>query len=464
MALVKVKITPKPHVLITLRGAFPDRAQVALSTYVQRLEQLIEDQILIGRSREAFFYKGYDLPVKKLADSSGQIPLGNGRKIRTHTWLKRHQIALFEKKEVGSNISEKISVIKILEENADILVENKFEDITNLSSYKLTRFLKYPPAADVKEINDLFDKFDSMPADLFDISPINIHTLEKFIRRLIAGKVKLNKLESEHNFYHALWLLRVGQIRNGQLLQLKNPSAFGRTYYKHMSVQNISKVIRPHMLGDSWEYDIKSSVISWRVSKILEMSGLRITSYKFTKAFPTTRTYLKDKNKFYKSIRNQVFLHSSFLEGTQQDQMIKDSFTAMNFGAQLNDNSWWEFGEEHHCSIREIFSVADNQEWQRFLNCPQVTEFIEEQKIISKQFKENLSVTDPDVFNVPFLMNPNGGPIMNKVLAYLYQRAETMMMDIVRSELAGMGRNILANIHDAIVIRDQLTSSELDQI
>jgi hypothetical protein len=48
--------------------------------------------------------------------------------------------------------------------------------------------------------------------------------------------------------------------------------------------------------------------------------------------------------------------------------------------------------------------------------------------------------------------------------SWLFQHAETEMMNIVRKELQKLGKTVLANVHDAIVVRERLTASELQAI
>ena len=46
-------------------------------------------------------------------------------------------------------------------------------------------------------------------------------------------------------------------------------------------------------------------------------------------------------------------------------------------------------------------------------------------------------------------------------LCVAIQHAETKMMYIVRKKLQKLGKTVLANVHDAIVVRQRLTASEL---
>ena len=49
-------------------------------------------------------------------------------------------------------------------------------------------------------------------------------------------------------------------------------------------------------------------------------------------------------------------------------------------------------------------------------------------------------------------------------IVWLYQHAETKMMDIVREELVRRRKTVLASVHDAIFVRDRLSQSDLDLI
>jgi len=49
-------------------------------------------------------------------------------------------------------------------------------------------------------------------------------------------------------------------------------------------------------------------------------------------------------------------------------------------------------------------------------------------------------------------------------VVWLFQHAETIMMDKVREELKKLDKTVLANVHDAIVIRERLTDNEREMI
>jgi hypothetical protein len=49
-------------------------------------------------------------------------------------------------------------------------------------------------------------------------------------------------------------------------------------------------------------------------------------------------------------------------------------------------------------------------------------------------------------------------------MAWLYQHAETIVMDVVRSELQKLNIEVIANVHDAIVVRQKLTNYQREEI
>jgi hypothetical protein len=49
-------------------------------------------------------------------------------------------------------------------------------------------------------------------------------------------------------------------------------------------------------------------------------------------------------------------------------------------------------------------------------------------------------------------------------IVWLYQHAETIMMDMVRAEVKKSGNTVLANVHDAVVVRNQIPAKLLAKI
>ena len=70
----------------------------------------------------------------------------------------------------------------------------------------------------------------------------------------------------------------------------------------------------------------------------------------------------------------------------------------------------------------------------------------------------------PDLLKLPYLQTHSGRPSKSKVIAYMYQHEETEVMDIVREALQEFGKTVLANIHDAIVVRQKLNAGDKYEI
>jgi hypothetical protein len=73
-------------------------------------------------------------------------------------------------------------------------------------------------------------------------------------------------------------------------------------------------------------------------------------------------------------------------------------------------------------------------------------------------------VNQPDLLNQPFLLNKQSKLKRQKTLAYLYQNEETRVMNIVRANSKLQGLTVLANIHDAIVLKRELNNKVLKKI
>jgi hypothetical protein len=101
---------------------------------------------------------------------------------------------------------------------------------------------------------------------LYDTVSVDIESLKNYIKKLVKGEVFIESFKQESDADNAEYILRIAQLNNGLLPQLKYESEFGRNYYKGLSVQNVSKRVREAFLGDSWEYDCKSCSASWKMA------------------------------------------------------------------------------------------------------------------------------------------------------------------------------------------------------
>ena len=171
--------------------------------------------------------------------------------------------------------------------------------------------------------------------------------------------------------------------------------------------------------------------------------------------FPATLSYLNNKVGFMNTIQYLVFGSDSDLADALQVKMLKQAFTAMSFGARKTGKGWMDNnGKWTNPAIVDIFRVKAERDL--FLADPMVCAFIAEQGKLGKYLFDGFKAQRPDLLRLKYLQTQAGNPSRAKVIAFLYQHEETTVMDIVRATLAEHGQTVLANIHDAIIVRRKL--------
>ena len=235
------------------------------------------------------------------------------------------------------------------------------------------------------------------------------------------------------------------------------PSEFGRMYYEGMSVQNVNKSLRRAMLGDCWEYDVRSSVVTWKMSFSREY--LQATDYQeeVRRAFSTTLWYLEDKSDFMRHVQSYTFANESNVVADLQTKLIKEAMTALCFGARLSMHGWYtDNAGWQNPALGDI--IKNEGERKRFVNCKAVQDFVREQNALDNHIFDIIKRVAPDSLKNP-LLRTNKRPSKSKVVAFAYQRAETHAMDFAYKFLASKNIEVLAKIHDAFIVRDQLRES-----
>jgi hypothetical protein len=119
-------------------------------------------------------------------------------------------------------------------------------------------------------------------------------------------------------------------------------------------------------------------------------------------------------------------------------------------------------GEVKSSSLLQVFD--DNTTLlRRFIDCTIVQEYNDEQNILNKYIVEKFSAdaTWLSQLEASRKSRKRKAYKLNQKISWLFQHAETLMMDLVRDELKKLGKTVLANVHDAIVVRERLTKAEL---
>jgi hypothetical protein len=171
--------------------------------------------------------------------------------------------------------------------------------------------------------------------------------------------------------------------------------------------------------------------------------------------FPATTLYLEDKADFMQTVRHFTFSGNTALTNDFQMRMIKQALTAISFGAKSSGSGWIESsGGWKNPALVDIFKNQSDR--NRFLTDPTVKAFIQEQRTLDDFIFGLVKASYAELLALDCLQTASGRVSKPKVLAYLYQHAETKAMDLICSVAAQYGHIPLARVHDAVFFRSRL--------
>ena len=455
------EISVDPKVAQSLKDAFPkppNGSERALNKYVATLTTMLMESLSRGQTPMEAKLNLFSISMHDLANRAGQI--GSNR-VRVHAWLRNNNLALIETVEIGSNLSGLVTKARLTD-----LVELSWTgyvpvlDPSELDS--LTQAALVSDSADVSQavFAQLYPELastdlTSLDRSKFDIIDVDVQSLANYLQWLHKRSMHFNAVQIDQYQYQARLILAVATHTQGKYLQRIKPSEFGRTYYAGTSIQNINKELRRAILGNCWEYDIRSSVIAWKMGFAKEYIANIVSTKSVQSEFPATLSYLENKAGFMNTIQYLVFGSNSDLVENLQIKMLKQAFTAISFGARKTTKGWIDSdGKWTNPALVDIFKVQAERE--RFLSDPVVCSFIAEQGKLDKYLFDAFRQQRPDLLALKYLQTQGGNPSRAKVIAFLYQHEETTVMDIVRATLQEHGQTVLANIHDAIIVRKKL--------
>lgn len=455
-------LTIDPVVLQRLKESFPvpkTCADKALKKYKTLLEEMLFKALQRGRSNYETLFDLYSLPVSKLTHEGPHI--GSG-KIRLHKWLNQNDLNLVKIEEPGSNLTGLVSLVKLTELVTVDSASNHLANAINAATSKqdLSDVLSGDAQKNQKIFSALFPDYytylsDKEWATVFDIVPIDISSLEAYVVWLNTKSTIISPGQVRTYTDQALLILAVAKHTGGYYPQRRKPSPFGRTYYSGVSVQNVNKELRRAMLGNCYEYDIRSSVVTWKMTFAQELTDQLFPFKECGKLFWASWLYLGDRGDFMRDVRKDVFGTTSGLSVEFQEKLIKEAITAISFGARATVNGWREAsGAWVNTALGEIFKSSSQR--NAFLNSATVQAFIKEQALLDTYIADGLKTEMPDVYFGP-LITRNIRPSKSKAVAFAYQKSETRVMNVAYAVLAKHGIKPIARIHDAFVVRQKLT-------
>jgi hypothetical protein len=447
-----ITLSIDPIVLNTLQQHFPKparSAEKALNKYLALLTDQLHQAEAKGRSFFEIDNNLFYISVNLQRHKGGQI---GTKKVRLQNWLEDNHLNLFEVLEVGSNFSNKLSLIKLTK----LVHLNSSHDLAcsdaqvGLQKTDIARL--YP---------DLINQSLDSPhvRAHYDILPINQQSLTNYLHALDHDTTTMTASQRRCASHQAQFIAGVAEHFNGLYPQRKKPSAFGRIYYEGLSAQNVKKDVRQAMLGGCWEYDVTSSVFCWKMLYARDCVPDNASHDIIEQTFYATIHYITHKHDFIETVRYYTFDSDSELTIDRQNKYIKQAITALGFGARIHSEGWaLSNGEWVNSSIADIFKNA--HELERFRECPLVHDFVCEQKQLDDCIFHRAVHDQPVCFGDADVYTQSGRFSKAKVIAYMYQTYETTLMNYLELLIKGSGKQIIARIHDAIVIKPNLTESE----
>lgn len=468
MTAQTIKLTISETVLSALKRAMPktNKAEHALDKYTSVLERHFEQSLLHMDDNMYRFFKHFYVSTHDLSLEVGQFVI-DGKRQYLHKWLEAKNLNLVHVVTTGIKGADFSAVA--LTKHVTMTDAMDINQLRKKTIDELDALLNDKTLTDTEFFYKMFPDFVSMTKvqlkKNYDLCPVNVKSLNQFIVFLTKRANKMNDVKKQMLIRQAKAIARIAQAGNNTLPMKKNPSHFGRMYYTgRLNVQSIRTTLRHAMLGDCYEYDIRSSVVAWKLGfawVICDKNG--ITPQQFTDAFKTCLTYLADKKKFRQTVRQKTFGNSTDITEDLQLDVIKQALTAISFGARKTAQGWIDqSGKAFNPAIVKI--IVDETARLNFYACPEAAAYMDEKKrmdeIITQFSKEN----DPVLLTDTELQTSSGRISKSKLMSYLYQQSESIAMDIVRREVTAVYKTILANVHDAIYIDTKLHSTDKKRI
>ena len=457
-----IKLTVHESVEAALQKAFPKPAAAAkraLAKYISVVESMLFDALQRGLTPEQRKLGLYAISLEQLANKGGQI---GPKKIRVHKWLTDNDWDIVQTVVLGTKFSGQNSLVKL---TALATIQNSLQvPVQSLAAAttdeEIDAYLSGDDVSNIALFDHLYPEYnlewrDEKLKELFDWVPVDVESVKAYVYWLETESNLIQGPKKDLALRQALAILGIASVTKGYYLQRKKPSPFGRTYYEGTSVQNVNKELRRAMLGNCWEYDIRSSVVAWKMGYArgyLAASGL---DQDLKKSFPSTLLYLEHKADFMATVSHYVFMNSSPVPKDLRPKLLKRAFTAISFGARQTAKGWLDAsGNWTNPALVDILQNSEDR--TRFLSDVTVKQFIKEQNALDDYLYDLFKKFRPDLLLERYLQTDSGRPSKAKVLAYLYQHGETQVMDIVRQADLVKGLVPIANVHDAIFFKRRL--------
>ncbi len=470
MTAQTIKLAVSDGVLSALKRVMPktNKAELALAKYASVLERHLEQSLLHMDDNMYRFFKHFYVSTHALSLEVGQFVI-DGRRQYLDKWLERNGLNLLRVVTPGLKGGDFSTIA--LTQHVTMTDAMDLKQLQKKTVDELDALLNDKSLTDTDFFYSLFPDFvhgamtKTQLKRSYDFCPVDVKSLKQFIVFLTKKANKMDVVKRQMLIRQAKAIVRIAEAGDSTLPMKKNPSHFGRTYYTgRLNVQSMHKILRHAMLGDCYEYDIRSSVVAWKLGfawYICDKNG--ISPATFNKTFDTCLTYLGDKKTFRETVRQKTFGSSTGISHDMQMDDIKQALTAISFGARKHKHGWIDrSGKSFNPAIVSI--IKDNTARMNFYASQEAVSYMDENKLMDEIITEYAKENEPALLNDTELQTASGRISNSKLMSYLYQQSETIVMDIVRREVVAVYKKILANVHDAIYIDAKLHSADKRRI
>jgi predicted RNA-binding protein YlxR (DUF448 family) len=413
---------------------FPALTDKQQTKIIDRYISAVTDEVNSSLRKFASDNGCYTVNLKKIQVASRSTI--NKKQQYVHSWFENN-CPLFAVVYKGNGIHKKLTEIKMyydIKIKIDLLyidaVNDKIDDIREAIKFLYTK--------------EHFSVFEEGDETKFDLVPINMKTLKKYIEASEKTKHNYNVNVIDNRIREAKRIYIIAKCFEGNLIQIIKESEFGRKYYVGPNLQSIHKDIRHAALGDCIEYDIENSVYAWRYTEAKRIAQ----EYSIDIKLPHTLDYLDRKAYWRETLAEHTFQNTA-LSPEKKISIIKQVFTAISFGARGTQKSvfWIDGNNAKTYAVNEL--IKNQNDRQNFFTHPFVKEFLIEQKQISDIIYTYYTELN-DFSNCEFL-KVKGNLSRNKIMSYLYQQQERHLLDTVTSHFEK--DNLLLTVHDAFYIK-----------
>lgn len=381
-------------------------------------------------------------PLKQAFDIAGEFQYKNER---YYVWKEFYPLQLlFVKHKEPNRWQGLMSEVRIKDQKLiDLLI-----DTADCDQLVKTFYDKFDNS---ERVNITID-YDSLVAYISRTEHLlsNVDTTSVLYNKLLQNlrTAKFFKIISEH-FYDTYGEYVIPHV-------ISEKKHYGRTYYKGINLQNCSKEVRIAALGDHVSYDLNAA--AYAIKLILAKDIFEKYGNDFTGCFTYTKEYLDHKSE----IRNILadVIHQHMPNYPKPLKLVKEAMNAIGFGAKIHEGSWEYDGIKRYNALHYI--IYNEKARKAFAKHEFVANFLKEQNLLGNIIYEYYS-RDVDFVNkvkdIPDIYANNGKLSKSKVLAYLYQQMETLIMDSITENIIPKLR-----IHDSFITGKKLSSENIKDI